>query len=50
MVTGHTEALASLDQRLIPAATSPDARTHLQTTREHVARHLELARGLQRSQ
>jgi putative membrane protein len=50
MVAGHTEALASLDQRLIPAATSEDARAHLQTTREHVARHLELARELQRGQ
>lgn len=48
MVVGHTEALASLDQRLIPAASSDDARTHLQTTREHVARHLDLARELQR--
>ncbi|MDH5835656.1 DUF4142 domain-containing protein [Luteimonas kalidii] len=50
MVAGHTEALASLDQRLIPAATSEDARAHLQTTREHVARHLELARELQRGE
>lgn len=47
MVKGHTEALAMLDQQLIPAAQREEVRQHLTTTREHVARHLEEARALQ---
>ena len=47
MVKGHTEALEALDTRLIPAATRPEVKAHLATTREHVAQHLERARALQ---
>ena len=47
MVKGHTEALAALDQKLIPAAQREEVRQHLSTTREHVAQHLERARELQ---
>ncbi len=47
MVKGHTEALAALDQRLIPAAEREEVRQHLATTRGHVAEHLEKARALQ---
>lgn len=47
MVKGHTEALAALDQRLIPAAAREEVRQHLATTRQHVAGHLEKARALQ---
>lgn len=47
MVTDHTEALAALDDRLIPAATTPAVMAHLQATRDHVAQHLERARELQ---
>ncbi|MBO9715961.1 MAG: DUF4142 domain-containing protein [Pseudoxanthomonas sp.] len=47
MVKGHTEALAALDDRLIPAATRPEVKAHLATTREHVAQHLERAKALQ---
>jgi putative membrane protein len=47
MVKGHTEALAALDDRLIPAATRPEVKAHLASTREHVAQHLERARALQ---
>lgn len=46
MITDHSEALAALDGQLIPAATTAEARTHLQTTRDHVANHLEMARDL----
>lgn len=46
MVDGHAEALAMLDERLIPAATSPEVEAHLRESREHVAMHLEQARRL----
>jgi len=46
MITGHTDALAALDDKLIPATASPQAKAHLQQTREHVARHLTQARAL----
>jgi len=46
MVTGHTDALAALDQTLIPAATRADVQAHLQQTRTRVAQHLEQARAL----
>ena len=49
MVKGHTEALATLDNNLIPAAESDAVRTHLTTTRGHVADHLERAKALQKS-
>lgn len=47
MVKGHTEALAALDTQLIPAATRSEVRTHLATTRDHVAEHLKRAEALQ---
>jgi putative membrane protein len=47
MVTDHQEALAALDNQLIPAAQSPEVAAHLRQTREHVAHHLERARELQ---
>lgn len=47
MVKGHTEVLAMLDARLIPAASTDPVRKHLTMTREHVAMHLERAKALQ---
>ncbi|WP_372012495.1 DUF4142 domain-containing protein [Pseudoxanthomonas sp. 10H] len=47
MVKGHTEALAALDGTIIPAATRPEVKAHLATTREHVAQHLDRAKALQ---
>jgi putative membrane protein len=47
MVKGHTEALATLDNDLIPAATDAAVKTHLTDTRAAVARHLESAKQLQ---
>jgi putative membrane protein len=46
MIKGHTEALDTLDTRLIPAATSEPVRQHLTATRGHVATHLEQAQRL----
>ncbi|WP_411832067.1 DUF4142 domain-containing protein [Pseudoxanthomonas mexicana] len=46
MVRDHTEALAALDNDLIPAAESDAVREHLTTTRGHVAAHLEQAQAL----
>ena len=48
MVAGHTEALAALDDKLIPAVAEPQAKAHLQQTREHVANHLARAHDLQK--
>lgn len=47
MVKGHTEALALIDARLIPLASSEPVKQHLAETREHVAMHLEAAKKLQ---
>lgn len=47
MVDGHQEALAKLDNELIPGTDDAEVRRHLQDTRSAVARHLETARGLQ---
>lgn len=47
MVKGHTEALATLDDKLIPEASAQPVRTHLSATREAVAAHLERAKALQ---
>ena len=47
MVKGHTEALAALDDQLIPAAQAGPVKTHLQDTRAKVAEHLEHAKALQ---
>lgn len=46
MVKDHTEALATLDGKLIPAAGRAEVRTHLAVTREHVANHLAQAKQL----
>jgi putative membrane protein len=46
MVKGHEEALAKLDNELIPNASDAGVRQHLQSTREAISRHLETARGL----
>lgn len=48
MVKGHTEALAALDDKLIPKATTQAIKDHLATTREHVANHLERAKALKK--
>lgn len=47
MVKGHTDALAALDTKLMPSATTPEVATHLRETRGHVAQHLEEAKALQ---
>lgn len=47
MIKGHTEALAALDGKLIPKATTQAVKDHLTVTREHVANHLERAKTLQ---
>ena len=47
MVQGHEEALAKLDNELIPNATDAEVTRHLQTTRTAIAGHLETARSLQ---
>ena len=47
MVTGHEEALAKLDNELIPGASDPLVVTHLRDTRTAIARHLDAARALQ---
>lgn len=49
MVKDHTDALAALDTKLIPSATTPEVASHLRETRDHVARHLEDAKALQGS-
>jgi len=47
MVTGHEEALAKLDNELIPRASDPLVLAHLRDTRTAIARHLNAARALQ---
>lgn len=47
MVKGHSEALAALDDQLIPAAQAGPVKTHLKDTRAKVAEHLEHAKALQ---
>lgn len=49
MVEGHTQALAMLDNTLIPAAVSPAVKSHFTDTRTHVQAHLALAKELQSS-
>jgi len=46
MVDGHTDALAMLDTRLIPAAKDDRLRNFLNNTRDHMAMHLERGRAL----
>ncbi len=47
MERGHTDALALLETRLIPAAQDETLRNFLINTRDHVAMHLERAKSLQ---
>lgn len=46
MVKGHAEALDTIDRKLLPAATSPTVKQHLNETRGHVAMHLETAKAI----
>lgn len=47
MVSGHTEALALIDGRLLSLASAGPVKDHLTETRGHVATHLEEAKKLQ---
>jgi len=47
MVKGHTDALAMIDNTLLPAATDTNVRQHFTTTRAAVARHLDKAKEIQ---
>ncbi len=47
MVSGHTEALALIDGRLLSLASTAPVKDHLMETRDHVVMHLEEARKLQ---
>lgn len=47
MVKGHEEALAKLDNELIPGASDAGVRQHLQDTRAAISRHLDAGRSLQ---
>jgi putative membrane protein len=47
MVSGHTEALALIDGRLLSLASTGPVKDHLMKTRDHVVMHLEEARKLQ---
>lgn len=46
-VSMHTQLLNDLDQKFIPAAQKPEFKAHLQATREHVSKHLEMAKDIQ---
>lgn len=47
-VTGHEQALATLDAELLPAARDPELETVLEQVRSLLSEHLERARELQR--
>lgn len=47
MVQGHTMALDTIDNQLLPAATDPEVQAHLNATRAAVAGHLDRAKELQ---
>ena len=47
MVRGHAEALALIDDILLPAANADNVRQHFTATRATVSRHLEQAKALQ---
>jgi putative membrane protein len=47
MVSGHTEALALIDGRLLSLASTGPVKDHLMETRDHVVMHLEEAKKLQ---
>lgn len=49
MAAGHQEALTKLDSSLIPGASDPRVKSHLQTTRTAIAAHLETAKQLQQA-
>lgn len=46
-VVMHTDLLNNLDQKLIPQATNPEFKAHLQATRGHVSKHLDMTKALQ---
>jgi predicted outer membrane protein len=46
MIAGHTEALALIDSRLLPAAIDADIKAHIEATRIRVAAHLGKAQEL----
>jgi putative membrane protein len=46
MIAGHTEALALIDSRLLPAAIEPDIKAHVEATRMRIAAHLGKAQEL----
>ena len=47
MVAGHTKVLGKLDNELLPNASDPKVKAHLQKTREAVSKHLAAAKALQ---
>lgn len=46
VVSSHAQALAWLDEEMIPAARTPGVRAQLEQAREHIARQLQAARRL----
>jgi putative membrane protein len=48
MVKDHTEALHTLDKKLIPKVENETVKNHLTDTRDHVAKHLEKAKDLKK--
>lgn len=46
MVKGHTDALALIDDKLLPSADSSAVKAHLSDTRMHVEHHLQAAKQL----
>ncbi len=48
MVKGHTEVLEMIDAKLIPATKNDKLKEHVTMTREHIAKHLEKAKALQK--
>lgn len=48
MIQDHTDALHIIDTQLLPAAKDPEVQRHLRDTRDHMAKHLEKARALER--
>jgi putative membrane protein len=47
MVQGHQEALALIDDTLLPNAKDAELKSHLQSLREHVEKHLHKATSVQ---
>lgn len=47
MAAGHAKALEMVDGQLLPGATDQQVSQHLQSSRDAIARHLEMARSLQ---